>query len=715
VSRSEFTHELEGLSYIRERLPAAPPYRAWTNLTFTDSGGAMHEVDALVLGRGRLHLVELKHYRGTLAGNENKWLRNGNRIENSPLLLARRKAQRLSSRLRDELKALARERRWDPTEIASRLPFIQDSVFLHARDLEVRLDGVARSNLFAFGGRGPRALPDIMTRLLEPARDHEVRETDGLLLAAALTRMGIQPRTSTRRAGSWVISGAPIDAGDGWQDWPAEHAHNSDDKVRIRVFLAPAGAPQSTREALRRRVKREFGLLQGLSYDSILRPREFAETDEGEPSLIYPTEARFVPLDELVESSLTADQHLVVLERVADAVGYAHRHRVAHRGLNPHAVLVAPPTDSGTDPEIRLSDWSSVGRIHQDTTARTALAGSLGADSAAAELYEAPEGRLSQIADRQALDIFSLGAVAYHLLSGGPPAADRTELREKLKAGDGLDLAAGGTGFVVEDLRQLVLIATRPAVSERLGSAAAFADRLRQIRVSDTPRENDDPLDAPLHAVIQDRFELLTILGEGSTARGLLVRDLDADEERVLKVGTSTEAVERLQQEADVLRSLGETLPADSGVVQLFEGPFDLPHGRTALLLSSGGDTTVGELVRHWAMSLPALESLGGQILDIMAALDRAGVLHRDVKPANLGHTPLIGGRNRLTLFDFSLARRGVSDLAAGTPPYLDPSSGDGTGRSTTRPPSGTHPRSCCTRWPRRAHRATATGPATRP
>ena len=48
-------------------------------------------------------------------------------------------------------------------------------------------------------------------------------------------------------------------------------------------------------------------------------------------------------------------------------------------------------------------------------------------------------------------------------------------------------------------------------------------------------------------------------------------------------------------------------------------------------------------------------------------------MLHRDVKPANLGHTPLVGGRNRLTLFDFSLARRGVSDLVAGTPPYLDP------------------------------------------
>lgn len=673
VSRSEFTHELEGLSYIRERLPVAPPYRAWTNLTFTDNTGAMHEVDALILGRGRLHLVELKHYRGTLDGNEGKWLRNGTRVENSPLLLARRKAQRLRSRLKDELRSLARDRRWDPAEITARLPFVQQCVFLHARDLEVRLEGPARANLFAFGGRGPRDLPDIMTRLLEPPREHEVRDTDGLLLAAALTRMGIAPRASTREAGSWTIKGAPVDEGSGWQDWRAEHRHNPDDTVRIRVFTSPAGAPQSAREALRRRVKREFGLLQSLSYDSILRPREFVETEEGEPGLVYPVAAGFVPLDELGDPALTAAENLVVLERVADALAYAHRHRVAHRGLTPHSILVTRPADPATDPDIRLADWSSVGRIHQDTSAHTVLPSGPGA-AGEAELYEAPEGRLSQIADRQALDVFSLGAVAYHLLAGSPPAADRTELRERLKAGNGLDLAAGGTPYVAESLRQLVLDATRPAVSERLASAAEFADRVRQERLAAAPPEDDDdPLDAPPGAVIIDRFELIKVLGEGSTARGLLVRDPAADEVRVLKVGTSAESAERLRQEADVLASLGESLPPDSGVVRLFEGPIDLPHRRTALLLSSGGETTVGQLLRHVAMTPDMLASIGGQLLDIMVTLDGAGVLHRDVKPANLGLSELIGGRNRLTLFDFSLARRGVSDLVAGTPPYLDP------------------------------------------
>jgi len=77
VSRSEYSHEREGLAYLRTNLPAAPPYRAWTNFEFMDGQGRWNEVDALVLGRGRLHLVELKHYRGTLGGNEVQWIRNG--------------------------------------------------------------------------------------------------------------------------------------------------------------------------------------------------------------------------------------------------------------------------------------------------------------------------------------------------------------------------------------------------------------------------------------------------------------------------------------------------------------------------------------------------------------------------------------------------------------------------------------------------------------
>ena len=67
VTPSQFTHEAEGLNLIRSLLPANAPFRAWSNFEFRDGHGKWHEVDLLVLGRRRLHLVELKYYSGTLA------------------------------------------------------------------------------------------------------------------------------------------------------------------------------------------------------------------------------------------------------------------------------------------------------------------------------------------------------------------------------------------------------------------------------------------------------------------------------------------------------------------------------------------------------------------------------------------------------------------------------------------------------------------------
>jgi len=187
VSRSEFPHEQEGLAYLKSHLPDAPPYRAWTNFEFMDGQGRWHEIDALILGRERLHLVELKHYGGTLGGNEKDWLRNERRRERSPLLLAHRKAQRLRSRIEAEVKKWAHQKGFPVSEVLGRVPFVQESVFLHHTDLRVDLQGVARSNLFGFPD-AKNSLPDIMDRLLEPADFQRVKETDGALLT-----MGTEP------------------------------------------------------------------------------------------------------------------------------------------------------------------------------------------------------------------------------------------------------------------------------------------------------------------------------------------------------------------------------------------------------------------------------------------------------------------------------------------------------------------------------------------
>ena len=93
VNPSPFAHEAAGLALIRAVLPDETPFRAWSNLTFMDLKGRWHEIDLLVLGRGRMHLIELKHYEGVLGGTEHSWVRPGKRPEESPLRLANDKAK----------------------------------------------------------------------------------------------------------------------------------------------------------------------------------------------------------------------------------------------------------------------------------------------------------------------------------------------------------------------------------------------------------------------------------------------------------------------------------------------------------------------------------------------------------------------------------------------------------------------------------------------
>jgi hypothetical protein len=131
ITPSQFPHEAAGLNLVKALLPDVAPFRAWSNFEFRDSHGKWHEVDLLVLGRRRLHLVYLQHYYGILRGDDYRWLRDGQRAIDSPLLLARRKAQRLRSKLEEGLAHWAKQKGYRDLDPRREIPFVAESVFLH--------------------------------------------------------------------------------------------------------------------------------------------------------------------------------------------------------------------------------------------------------------------------------------------------------------------------------------------------------------------------------------------------------------------------------------------------------------------------------------------------------------------------------------------------------------------------------------------------------
>ena len=680
VSPSQFTHETEGLELVRDLLPDQSPFRAWSNFEFRDGRGRWHEVDLLVLGRRRLHLVELKYYSGRLRGDDHTWLRDGHRAEDSPLKLARRKAQYFASKLQDEFRLWVGEQRMKstPPSVREVVPFVQESVFLHHPRLQCELRPGSELGLYGIDGlQATSNLPGISELLLEPADPRQTMHER--VLVQLMARIGLVQRRE-REAGSWVIQDQPIDEGEGWQEWMASHRVSHRQRGRIRFQVLPPGASESERRRTTTIADHEFRMMGRLNHEAILKPTDLVDAELG-VGLVYPFEDDWQRLDLWLadhDGPLPIETQLSLIRQVGEALQYAHGNRVVHRGLTPRAVWVRP-SPSGRGVKVQVRDWQAAGGLTSDRgsaeTGVTALFDasllSRGAESWL-DGFAAPEGAMASGVDRVRVDVFALGALAFYLSAGAAGCHVGVGLADPASGAVGARPSARSCPRSPASLRSAVLNATRPAVSDRTADVATFLAQLSEEERRETEVEPEvDPLEATPGAVLDGRFRLVRRLGAGSTAVGLLVSD-ETDQtapERVLKVAIDDAAGRRLADEAEVLASL-----SSPRLVRMLEGPLTV-GGRQALLLESAGDQTLAQAMSGRArVSLDLLERWGTDLLEALVALDAKGVDHRDIKPANLGVRENRGDRSKhLVLFDFSLSRAAAAAVLAGTPPYLDP------------------------------------------
>jgi eukaryotic-like serine/threonine-protein kinase len=121
-------------------------------------------------------------------------------------------------------------------------------------------------------------------------------------------------------------------------------------------------------------------------------------------------------LAELVaKQPLPAEQAARYVRTIAEAVHYAHEHGVLHRDLKPSNILI------DGDKQPRISDFG-LAKLAQANSDLTLSGKAIGSPS-----YMPPEqsvGRRSAIGPHS--DVYSLGAMLYHLVTGRPPFAAET-------------------------------------------------------------------------------------------------------------------------------------------------------------------------------------------------------------------------------------------------------------------------------------------------
>jgi len=174
-------------------------------------------------------------------------------------------------------------------------------------------------------------------------------------------------------------------------------------------------------------------------------------------------------------------------------------------------------------------------------------------------------------------------------------------------------------------------------------------------------------------------YRLERCLGRGATGQVWLARHAASGQRVALKLLSGVQPLQaaaraRFSHEAQSIRRL-----AHPGIVALLDEGEDRGQRYLAMEFIDGPDLSAHTAPARW-LPPPEVLGLGAQAAEALAHAHRHGVVHRDVKPANLIHHAASG---TLKLADFGVARLAMqggaaaqatrSGLLLGTVAYMPP------------------------------------------
>jgi serine/threonine-protein kinase len=185
-------------------------------------------------------------------------------------------------------------------------------------------------------------------------------------------------------------------------------------KVVIKVLSPDLAAGVSTE-----RFAREIRMAAQLQHPNIV-PLHAAGEGAGLPYYTMPFVEGLSLRTRLEKNDpLPASESIRILRDVARALAYAHEHGIVHRDIKPENVLLsgdaAVVTDFGIAKAVSAAKTGS-----GDQTTLTSAGVGIGTPA-----YMAPEQAFGDPTTDHRADIYSFGCLAYELLAGKPPFADR--------------------------------------------------------------------------------------------------------------------------------------------------------------------------------------------------------------------------------------------------------------------------------------------------
>jgi eukaryotic-like serine/threonine-protein kinase len=206
--------------------------------------------------------------------------------------------------------------------------------------------------------------------------------------------------------GAWRLTRV-IGTGGMGEVWLAERADGLYQAQAAVKFLRT----DANIDAFTARFAQERALLARLNHPGIARLLD-AGVRGDLPFLVLEYVQGLPLLNYIIEHAPLLEQRLRIFRAVVEAISYAHTQLVVHRDLKPSNVLVS---DAG---QVKLLDFGVAGLLAGDDSEETteSVATRIAGRGLTVE-YAAPE-QISGDATGVASDVYSLGALGYHLLAG---------------------------------------------------------------------------------------------------------------------------------------------------------------------------------------------------------------------------------------------------------------------------------------------------------
>jgi serine/threonine protein kinase len=224
------------------------------------------------------------------------------------------------------------------------------------------------------------------------------------------------------------------------------------------------------------RLARDAEAAMRLSHPNIATLWDAGETG-GQAYLAYEFIAGRSLRDEAGGAAMNPRRALDLAIQIADGVADGHAHGVMHGDLRPDTVMVTAK-GSAKILDFGMAPWTRGGQLR----ARAARnADTLPADAVTVVAYFSPEQALGLAVDARS-DIFSLGILAYEMITGHNPYAGDTASRTMVNVIQAYVVPPSTVNPAApKELDAVLARVLAPDLNDRQQSAAAFAAELRSV------------------------------------------------------------------------------------------------------------------------------------------------------------------------------------------------------------------------------------------